>query len=94
MKIDLNLWDAKSIKIVDNSIVIDTIEGRFTIVLPKEVVCNAFDWEADTVQEYLEGFSVKCNHPPIMHRLHGGCNAPECKCTLMRSDEEHTGELV
>ncbi len=94
MKVDLNLWDARLITIGANSIIVDTETGRFTIMLPEEVWLTGFHWEAEVQQEYLEGFSVECTHPPIMHRLDGGCNAPQCQCTLTRSDEDHTGDLV
>ena len=89
----MKLWDAKRVRMLDNCVTIDTVEGQYVIVLPSDVWLEEWDWEKiEGTERLFEEEEIKCNHPMIMHRINGGCNASGCLCMLNRNDRDHEGE--
>ena len=85
-RIELNLWDADRVKIVEGEILIEFPSNQLHIILPKELELPAFDWLKP--EEIVLEVNEFCGHRPIMHRISGGCNASGCLCNKTRNDSD------
>ena len=88
-RVEFNLWDANTVEVNGNVIVVETADLQLTVILPFDVEIP--EWGYKVVHQgklnLEEIVDDTCTHPAIMHKISGGCFAPGCKCELTRNDQ-------
>lgn len=88
-RFELNLHDAHSCYMEDHSIAIETDTVQVLILLPKAWDVPSWGIKRPELTELFLEEEPSCNHPPVMHKLDGGCMAKNCPCENARMDVAH-----
>ena len=90
-RIELNLWDAQTFELYENVLTIETGHVQIKIMLPTD--WNLGMLKKEKPEEPIVIYPEGCTHPPLTHKIDGGCYAPDCDCGKSRNSEPCDGSV-